>query len=91
MPVKVEPRGVKLSPTEVELTLMAVGREAKNASGAAIAPKETTLVFELLGTGDSVLATQEVKVPPLKPEATHEVKVTAQANGISGWRYRIAS
>ena len=91
MPVKVEPRGVKLSPTEVELTLMAVGREAKNASGTAIAPKETTLVFELLGTGDSVLATQEVKVPPLKPEATHEVKVTAQANGISGWRYRVAS
>jgi tetratricopeptide (TPR) repeat protein len=91
MPVKLEPRGVKLSPTEIELTLMAVGRDAKSSSGAAIAPRETTLVFELLGSGDSVLATQEVKVPPLKPETTHEVKVAAQANGISGWRYRVAS
>jgi tetratricopeptide (TPR) repeat protein len=91
MPLKVEPRGVKLSPTEIELTLMAIGRDAKSASGSAIAPKETTLVFELLGAGDSVLATQEVKVPALKPDATHEIKVAAQANGISGWRYRVAS
>jgi tetratricopeptide (TPR) repeat protein len=91
MPVKLEPKGVKLSPTEVELTLMATGREAKNPSGAAIPAKPTALVFELLGSGDAVLATQEVTVPPLKPDATHEVKVAAQANGITGWRYRVAS
>jgi tetratricopeptide (TPR) repeat protein len=91
MPLKLEAKGVKLSPTDVELTLMATGREAKNASGAAIPAKPTALVFELLGTGDAVLATQEVTVPPLKPDATHEVKVAAQANGITGWRYKVAS
>jgi tetratricopeptide (TPR) repeat protein len=91
MPVKLETRGVKLSPTDVELTLTATGREAKNASGAAIAAKPTALVFELLGSDDAVLATQEISVPPLKPEATHEVKVAAQANGIVGWRYKVAS
>ncbi|HET8623750.1 MAG TPA: tetratricopeptide repeat protein [Gemmatimonadales bacterium] len=91
MPVKLETRGVKLSPTNVELTLMATGREARNARGAAIPPKSTALVFELLGSGDAVLATQEVTVPALKPDATHEVKVAAQANGITGWRYKVAS
>ncbi len=91
MPLKLEAKGVKLSPTDVELTLMATGREAKNASGAAIPAKPTALVFELLGSGDAVLATQEVTVPPLKPDATHEVKVAAQANGITGWRYKVAS
>ncbi|MGH7631634.1 MAG: hypothetical protein ACREOF_20050 [Gemmatimonadales bacterium] len=91
MPVKLETRGVKLSPTEVELTLVATGRDAKNASGAAIPAKPTALVFELLGSGDTVLATQEVTVPALQPEATHEVRVAAQANGISGWRYRVRS
>jgi tetratricopeptide (TPR) repeat protein len=91
MPLKLETKGVKLSPTDVELTLMATGREAKNASGAAIPAKPTALVFELLGSGDAVLATQEVTVPPLKPDATHEVKVAAQANGITGWRYKVGS
>jgi tetratricopeptide (TPR) repeat protein len=91
MPVKLETKGVKLSPTAVELTLMATGRDAKNANGAAIPAKPTALVFELLGSGDAVLATQEVTVPALKPEATHELKVAAQANGITGWRYKVAS
>ncbi len=91
MPVKLETRGVKLSPTDVELTLVATGREAKDANGGAIAAKPTALVFELLGSGDAVLASQEVTVPVLKPDATHEVKVAAQANGITGWRYRVAS
>ena len=91
MPVKLETKGVKLSPTDVELTLMATGRAAKSTSGAAIPAKPTALVFELLGSGDAVLATQEVTVPALKPDATHEVKVAAQANGITGWRYKVAS
>ncbi|MGH7516818.1 MAG: tetratricopeptide repeat protein [Gemmatimonadales bacterium] len=91
MPLKLEAKGVKLSPTDVELTLTATGRAAKNASGAAIPAKPTALVFELLGSGEAVLATQEVTVPPLKPDATHEVKVAAQANGITGWRYKVAS
>jgi tetratricopeptide (TPR) repeat protein len=91
MPVKVETKGIKLSPTEVELTLVATGRDAKSASGAAIPAKPTALVFELLGSGDAVLATQEVTVPALTPDATHEVKVAAQANGITGWRYKVAS
>jgi tetratricopeptide (TPR) repeat protein len=91
MPVKLETKGVKLSPTDVELTLLATGRDAKSASGVPIPAKPTALVFELLGSGDAVLATQEVTVPALKPDATHEVKVTAQANGITGWRYKVAS
>jgi tetratricopeptide (TPR) repeat protein len=91
MPVKLEARGVKLSPTDVELTLLATGRDAKSPNGKAIPAKPTALVFELLGTGETVLATQEVTVPPLKPDATHEVKVAAQANGITGWRYKVAS
>ena len=91
MPLKIETKGVKLSPTDVELTLTATGRDAKSANGKPIPAKPVALVFELLGSGDAVLATQEVTVPPLKPDATHEVKVAAQANGITGWRYKVAS
>ncbi len=91
MPVNVEAKGVKLSPTDIELTLTATGRAAKDMNGKVIPTKPTALVFELLGSGDAVLATQEVTVPPLKPDATHEIKVAAQANGITGWRYKVAS
>ncbi|HEU5169737.1 MAG TPA: tetratricopeptide repeat protein [Gemmatimonadales bacterium] len=88
MPVKLDPKGVKLSPTDVELTLTATGRDAKDARGVAVKPAPVNLTFELLGADGAVLATQNATVPVLQTGATHELKVAAQANGITGWRYK---
>ena len=92
MPLKIETKGVKLSPTEVELTLVATGRDRQERKRRGDSRQADRAGIRAAGgSGDAVLATQEVTVPPLKPDATHEVKVAAQANGITGWRYKVAS
>ncbi len=88
MPIKVETKQVTISPTAIQLTLMATGRDAKDPKDAPIKPAPVTLVFEVMGTDGAVLGTQEVTVPPLNAGATQEIKVDVKANGIAGWHYK---
>jgi tetratricopeptide (TPR) repeat protein len=90
LPVKVESKGVAISPSDLKLTMTATGRDARDAKDRPIKPAPVALTFELLGQDGSVLSTQNVTVPPLTPDATHEFTVEAKANGINGWRYKAA-
>lgn len=85
---KIETTGIGISPTEIKLTMAATGRQAKDEKDAPMAASGTTLVFEFLGSDGAVLATQEVSIPPLAPDASHTFEVAAKANGINGWRYK---
>jgi tetratricopeptide (TPR) repeat protein len=89
MPAKVESTGLLISPTELTLTLAATGRDAKDAKDQAVKATPVALVFEILGADGSVVSTQDVTVPALAPGATQELKVTSQATGINGWRYKV--
>jgi tetratricopeptide (TPR) repeat protein len=88
-PVNVQTKGVSISPTNITLTMAATGREAKDAKDKPLAAAPVTLAFEFLGGDGAVLKTQEVTLPPLAPNAAHEFKVEAAANGINGWRYKV--
>jgi len=90
LPVKVESKGVTISPTDIKLAMAATGRDARDAKDRPIKPAPVALSFELLGQDGSVLATENVTLPPLAADATHEFTVEAKANGITGWRYKPA-
>ena len=71
--------------------MTATGRDARDAKDAAIKAAPVNLTFEMLGASGAVVATQELTVPPLAAGATQDVTITAQANGINGWRYKVKS
>jgi tetratricopeptide (TPR) repeat protein len=85
---KIETTGIGISPTEIKLSMAATGLAAKDEKDKAVPPSATNLVFEFLGSDGAVLATQEVSIPPLAPNATHAFEVAAKANGVNGWRYK---
>ena len=89
LPAKLETKKITISPTDITVALVATGREARDAKDQPIKAGPVSLTFELLGADGSVLATQDVAVPALAAGATQDVTVTAKANGISGWRYKV--
>jgi tetratricopeptide (TPR) repeat protein len=91
LPVKLETKRIAISPTDIKIGLQATGRDARDPKDAALKAAPVNLTFELLGADGSVVATQEVTVPPLASGAGQEVTVAAQGNGISGWRYKVKS
>jgi tetratricopeptide (TPR) repeat protein len=77
------------SATGVSLSATITGRNATNAAGKAVPATPHTLSFEFLNKDGAVVATQEGQVPALKPGETFELKLEAQGQGISAWRYKI--
>lgn len=89
LPASLETKKIAISPTDITLTLTATGRDARDAKDKPIKAAPVSLEFELLGTDGGVLATQDVTVPPLAAGVTQDVTVSAKANGINGWRYKV--
>lgn len=69
------------------LQAQAIGREAKDIQGNAIAVEPVVLSVEFLAEGGTVVATEEVTIPVLDPEAVHDVSVQGTGPGIVAWRY----
>jgi tetratricopeptide (TPR) repeat protein len=67
----------------------ATGHEGRNASDKVIVPAPMTLVFEFTNAQGAVVATQEVVVQPLKPDAKQDLAVDVTGAGITGWRYHV--
>jgi len=68
---------------------VAKGRDAVDASGKPLPPRDLTLVFEFLDQGGGVLAAKEVPLPRLAKDSTQPVAVEAKGTGIKAWRYRV--
>ena len=67
----------------------ATGRAATGGTGAAIAPKATTVTVEFLNKDGAAVSTADVAVPALKPAETFALSAQAQGEGITAWRYSI--
>jgi tetratricopeptide (TPR) repeat protein len=91
LPVKLETKSIAISPTDIKIGMQATGRDARDAKDVALKAAPVNLTFEMLGADGAVVATQDLTVPPLAAGATQDVTVTAQANGINGWRYKVKS
>ena len=77
------------SATGVSINATITGRAATNSAGKAVPATPHTLSFEFLNKDGAVVATQEGQVPALKTGETFELKLEAQGQGISAWRYKI--
>jgi len=88
LPVSVD--SVKLQPGQGKATLTGVvhGRAAANPDKSPVKPVPITLVFELLDGQGGVVATSEVAVPALAPDARHPFSIEAAGTGVVDWRYR---
>ena len=73
------------------LTLQATGHKAESVDGSAIKATAVAITVEFLNEADEVVATQDVTLPVLAPDATEEVVIEGQGSGITWWRYHQAS
>jgi tetratricopeptide (TPR) repeat protein len=88
LPVDVKVTNFSGTPSGATWTATATGRKAQTAAGKPIPAKPVVLVVEFLDPKGTVVASQDVQIPPLKEGASQELKATGQGAGIAGWRYR---
>jgi tetratricopeptide (TPR) repeat protein len=87
MPVTVSVTQFAPTAAGATITGTATGREAQTPQGKPVTPAPLSLTFEFLDAKGAVVANQQVQVPALKPGASEPIQVTAQAAGITAWRY----
>jgi tetratricopeptide (TPR) repeat protein len=89
-PTSVAVTSLTLAATSAKLTGAARGEEALDAkTGKGIAPKAVSLVFEFLDKTGAVVATQEVAIPALPKDQTHEFSAEGKGEGIVAYRYKV--
>jgi Tfp pilus assembly protein PilF len=91
--VKYNTKSEKITPN-VEIQQFAVDSAAKSATlsgtieNRGAAAKSYTMTVEFLDKSGAVVGTQSVTVGPVAPKASAPFKVTAQASGVEGYRYK---
>lgn len=88
LPVKVDSVQFQSTPEKATVTGVVRGRAATNPDKSAVKPVPIALLFELLDAQGGVVATSEVSVPPLAPDARHPFAIEVAGAGIVDWRYR---
>jgi tetratricopeptide (TPR) repeat protein len=90
LPAHVSMKGFTLKATGATLEGTATGREALDAKSAkSMAPKAQTFVVEFTDKSGAVVSTQEVAVPALAKDQTHDFTVEGTGEGITGYRYKV--
>jgi tetratricopeptide (TPR) repeat protein len=70
------------------ITGTATGREAQTAQGKPVPAAPVTVIFEFLDPKGTVVASQEVQIPALKPGQAQPIEAKGQGAGIAAWRYK---
>lgn len=70
-----------------KLTGTATGMEGRNAADKVIPPVAFTVVFEFTDAAGAVVASQDVLINALAPNAKQELAVDVMGAGITGWKY----
>ncbi len=73
------------------LTATATGRQPQSVDGSNLKATAVTITVEFMNEADEVVATQDVTLPVLAPDATEDIVVEGQGSGITWWRYSKAS
>lgn len=89
LPVNVKVTEFTAEGSAASWTATATGRGAQTPTGKAIAPRPVALAVEFLDAKGTVVASQDLQVPALQPDASQELKATAQGAGIAAWRYKV--
>jgi tetratricopeptide (TPR) repeat protein len=90
-PLTLEVVGFEAGADGAVLTANATGRQPQSVDGSNIEATAVTITVEFMNEADEVVASQDVTIPILAPDATEEVVVEGQGSGIKWWRYSEAS
>jgi tetratricopeptide (TPR) repeat protein len=91
-PTAAQITGLTLSGTGAQVQGTATGYDALDAkTGKPLAPAPVIIVFDMVDRGGKVVTSEEVSIPALAKEATHDFSVDAKGEGIVGYRYRVKS
>jgi tetratricopeptide (TPR) repeat protein len=90
-PVTLEVVGFDSGEGGAVLTANATGRQPQSIDGTNLEATAVTITVEFLNQADEVVASQDVTLPVLAPDATEEVVVEGQGSDITWWRYRQVS
>jgi len=90
-PLTLEVVGFEAGADGAVLTAVATGRQPQSIDGSNIEATAVTITVEFMNEADEVVASQDVTIPILAPDATEEVVVEGQGSGIKWWRYSEAS
>ena len=90
LPVTVVITELTLKAASATLGGTAKGLAALDAkTGKPIPPAPVTMVFEMLDKSGKTVATQEVVLEPLAPDATKDFSFEAKGEGISSYKYTV--
>jgi tetratricopeptide (TPR) repeat protein len=87
--VNIEILNLKLTADGATLVGRMTGRDARDENNKQIPARALTLVVEFLGKGGTVVASQEVQVPPLAAGQVLDLNAVGKGAGVKGWRYRV--
>ncbi len=75
----------------VKVAGQAIGRRdaMDMKTGKEVPPAAVSIVFEFLDGEGQVVASQEITIPALEPDATSDFTAEGTADGIRAWRYRV--
>jgi hypothetical protein len=88
MPITISVTQFAPTAAGASITGTATGREAQTAQGKPVAAAPVTLIFEFLDQKGTVVGSQEVEIPALKPGQAQPIQAQAQGAGIAAWRYK---
>jgi len=90
LPVTVVITELTLKAASATLGGTAKGLAALDAkTGKPIPPAPMTMVFEMLDRSGKTVATQDVALEPLAPDATKDFSFEARGEGISSYKYTV--
>lgn len=82
--------GLTMGATSATLSGTATGYEAVDPkSGKPLAAAPVTITFEMLDKAGNVVTTQDVAIPALAKDATHEFTIEPRGEGIANYRYKV--
>jgi hypothetical protein len=90
LPMHVAMKGFTLKATGATLEGTATGRDALDPKTTKpMTAKAQTLVIEFTDKSGAVISSQEVAVPPLAKDQTHDFSAEGKGEGITGYRYKV--
>lgn len=88
LPVRIEMSGFSMGASSSRIEGVATGRDARDPSGAPIAPAPVTVVVEFLDAQGAVVASSEIEIPVLAEDGQAPIRAEVRGEGITSWRYR---
>jgi hypothetical protein len=89
LPVNVVLEQLHMRADGATLAGTATGREARDENNKPLAPHPVSIVIEFMAPNGTVVSSQNIAIPELKPGESMNLTAEGKGEGIRGYRYRV--